>query len=158
MQEHTFLTVLHWDSQGRGGTVSYTSYPRDHLLGGIGKVIAIPASSAASFRGDRTKYNPEELLVASLSSCHMLSYLHLCADNGVIVTAYKDSASGTMMVDDSGAGQFIEVTLRPVVIVRSADMVPKAEKLHDRAHELCFIANSCNFPVKHEPKILVMGS
>ena len=99
-------------------------------------------------------YNPEDLLVASLSSCHMLWYLHLCAEAGIVVTDYTDSATGTMVVEKGGAGRFTEVTLHPVVTVERADMIEKANELHKPANQKCFIANSCNFPIHHIPRCL----
>lgn len=113
--------------------------------------MPVEASSDPAFRGDSTKYNPEELLVASLSSCHMLSYLHLCTVAGVVVTAYTDNATGIMEQTPDGGGHFTEVTLNPVVVVSDESMVNKANELHHQANQLCFIANSCNFPVVHKP-------
>lgn len=115
----------------------------------------IMGSSDPAFRGDKTKYNPEELLVASLSSCHMLSYLHLCAVAGVIVTDYVDNASGIMVETPDGGGHFSEVTLNPIVTLTDQSMVDKANELHEQANRVCFIANSCNFPVYHKPSCLV---
>jgi len=113
----------------------------------------IPGSSDPAFRGDRECYNPEELLVASLSSCHMLWYLHLCADDGIDVVAYEDTALGEMLENADGSGAFVEVVLRPRVrIAPGADAV-RAAALHEEAHRRCFIANSVNFPVRHEPEI-----
>ena len=103
------------------------------------------------FRGDKAKYNPEELLVASLSSCYMLSYLHLCAVAGVVVIGYSDTATGTMTETPDHGGHFTEVTLYPAVVVSDESMVDKANALHHEASKLCFIANSCNFPIHHKP-------
>src|SRR5690606_35226706 len=108
-------------------------------------------SSDPSFRGDPTKYNPEELLVASLSAGHMLWYLHLCANSGVVVIDYWDHATGTMVETENGGGRFQQVTLCPNVTVAEPSMVAKANALHHEANQLCFIANSCNFPVYHQP-------
>ncbi len=107
------------------------------------------------FLGDPTRYNPEELLVSSLSACHMLWYLHLCTTHKVIVTAYVDSAVGVMQETADGSGKFKEVTLYPCVTVESGGMIEKAKKLHHDANKMCFIANSCNFKIRHEPKIVV---
>ena len=112
----------------------------------------IAGSSDPNFRGDATRYNPEELLVASLSACHMLWYLHLCAENGIVVTAYVDDARGTMAETEDGGGRFTEVMLRPAVTIASGDN-ERAQRLHERAHQLCFIANSMNFPVRCEATI-----
>ncbi|MFD1047407.1 OsmC family protein [Kibdelosporangium lantanae] len=112
------------------------------------------ASSDPSFRGDPARWNPEQLLVAALSDCHMLWYLHLCAVGGVTVESYVDESVGTMATEKSGAGQFTEVVLRPRVVVASEDMVDKAMSLHGKAHEMCFIARSVNFPVRHSPTVV----
>jgi organic hydroperoxide reductase OsmC/OhrA len=145
-----------WTGNKGKGTTSYTAYDRDHILSAKDKP-EIPGSSDPSFRGNPQRYNPEELLVASLSSCHMLWYLHLCAVNGVVVADYRDEASGTMKETADGGGFFHEVVLKPVVTVTSEHMVEKAGSLHEEAHRLCFIANSVKFPVKHEPEIRVLA-
>ena len=136
------------------GTETYTSYSRLYKISGENKE-EILASSAPEFRGDKTKYNPEELLIAALSSCHMLFYLHLCAVNKINVISYKDNASGKMEMNKKGGGKFIEATLKPEIVIKNKDKQELALKLHEEANELCFIANSCNFPIKHEPIILV---
>ena len=117
--------------------------------------MIIPASSDPAFRGNKTRYNPEELLVASLSSCHMLWYLHLCSEAGVVVTDYKDDATGLMEETANGGGHFTEVILKPVVTVTDSSMIEKANALHAKANELCFIANSVNFKVRHHPACIV---
>lgn len=111
----------------------------------------IAGSSDPAFRGDAARYNPEELLVASLSACHMLWYLHLCSDAGIVVTSYDDAASGTMAEHADGSGEFTEVTLRPRVAIAEGSRQGEAETLHGRAHALCFIARSVRFPVRIEP-------
>src|SRR5690606_27335675 len=125
-------------------------YGRDHKII-VANKPEILASSDSSFRGDKTKHNPEELLLAALSSCHMLWYLDLCADEGIVVVDYIDQASGTMEEKADRSGHFTEVVLHPVVTVAEASMLEKANILHARANELCFIANSVNFPVRHLP-------
>ncbi|HEY4112293.1 OsmC family protein [Puia sp.] len=151
-KEHHYQTQLRWTGNRGEGTSHYRTYDRDHLLSANGKP-EIAASSDPSFRGNPQRYNPEELLVASLSSCHMLWYLHLCAVNGVVVVDYSDSAEGTMLETEDGGGYFSTVVLRPVVLVKEAGMKEKAEALHHEANKLCFIANSVRFPVRHEPVI-----
>lgn len=151
MKTHTYGTYVHWSASSGEGTASYRSYSRDHIIGGMGKP-EIAASSDPSFRGNATRYNPEELLVASLSSCHMLWYLHLCSVNGIKVVDYADQASGAMEEND-GSGQFVEVELRPVVTILGATGRARALELHHEAHQLCFIARSVNFPVKVDAKI-----
>jgi organic hydroperoxide reductase OsmC/OhrA len=147
---HYALTVL-WTGNTGSGTATYESYERSHVISANGKP-SLPGSSDAVFRGDATRYNPEELLVAALSSCHMLWFLHLCADAGVVVTDYVDHAKGLMTMDETRAGHFKEVVLHPVVTVTEPSMIDLAESLHEKAHKLCFISNSCNFPVKHMPR------
>lgn len=145
---HTYQLTVTWTGNKGQDTHSYKSYERSHVITAAGKP-EIPGSSDPAFLGDRSRYNPEELLVASLSSCHMLWYLHLCAEAGVVVTAYADAATGVMEETANGGGRFTEVILHPVVTVAEAAMIEKADQLHARANELCFIANSCNFPVRH---------
>jgi organic hydroperoxide reductase OsmC/OhrA len=150
MAHHTFKTSLRWIGNLGTGTSSYRAYSRDHELSAPQKAAIIPSSSARTFRGDDTRYNPEELLVGALSSCHMLAYLHLCADAGIVVTAYEDDAEGTMKLNPDGSGQFVSVTLHPRVEVTDTSRSDEARALHERAHEMCFIARSVNFPVTCE--------
>ena len=146
---HYYTITVEWTGNVGLGTSAYTSYKRSHTISSENK-NPIEASSDPAFRGDRSKYNPEELLVASLSSCHMLWYLHLCSDAGIIVTAYHDNATGQMLENKSG-GKFKEVTLSPVVSVADESMIAKSIELHNAAHNLCYIANSVNFPVRCNP-------
>jgi organic hydroperoxide reductase OsmC/OhrA len=149
--EHVFTINLTWTGNRGNGTATYRAYGRDHEITANGKSLSIPASSTPVFRGDKDRYNPEELLIASLSSCHMLWFLHLCADAGIVVTAYADDAHGTMKLNRDGSGQFTEVVLCPRVQYEQAPAREKIEELHHRAHDLCFIARSVNFPVRCEP-------
>jgi organic hydroperoxide reductase OsmC/OhrA len=149
MKEHQYYTKLRWTGNTGKGTESYRGYERSHLISVEGKQV-IEASSDPSFRGDRSKYNPEELFVASLSSCHMLWFLHLCSDASVIVLEYSDTATGIMTETEDGNGKFKEVILYPQVKVKEEWMIEKTADLHDKAHQFCFISNSCNFPVRHE--------
>lgn len=151
MKTHVYGTQLRWSAGDGEGTQSYRSYSRNHTIGAAGKPD-IAASSDPAFRGDSSRYNPEELLVASLSSCHMLWYLHLCAVNGVVVLDYRDDASGSME-ENEGTGQFVSVELHPVVTIARASARDKALALHHEAHALCFIARSVNFPVRIDPTI-----
>lgn len=146
---HHYRLEVRWTGNKGSGTSSYRAYERSHLIQAPLKPD-IPASSDPAFRGDPTRYNPEEMLVASLSSCHMLWFLHLCADAGVVVVDYEDQPEGIMEETADGGGQFTAVTLHPVVTVTEAAMVEKTEALHHRAHSLCFIARSVNFPVQIE--------
>jgi organic hydroperoxide reductase OsmC/OhrA len=118
-----------------------------------GKAQPIFGSSNPAFRGDASRYNPEELLVASLSACHMLWMLHLCADAGIVVTGYEDAAEGVMQMNPDGSGQFAEVVLNPQVNFTDSSRAGEFQQLHERAHELCFIAKSVNFPVRVRPRI-----
>lgn len=152
--QHQYQLTIQWTGNNGTGTSSYRAYERNHEIL-TGNKPVIPASSDPSFRGDKTRYNPEELLVASLSSCHMLWYLHLCSEAGVMVTDYKDNATGTMVETANGGGYFKEVVLNPVVTVTESSMIDKANALHAKANELCFIANSVNFKVAHQPVCLV---
>ena len=147
---HFYKATINWTGNLGKGTSQYKAYSRNHEISSEDKPT-IYASSDPSFRGEATRYNPEELFVASLSSCHMLWYLHLCSEAGVVVIDYIDNATGTMTETEDGSGHFTEVTLHPVVIVTDASMINKANELHYEAHKFCFVANSCNFPVHHNP-------
>ena len=153
-RQHHYSVETIWTGNKGEGTANYSGYERSHTISAEGKCV-IEGSSDPAFRGDKTKYNPEELLVASLSSCHMLWFLHLCAEAGVVVVEYNDTAKGTMIETPGGKGHFAEVTLYPVVTVKDERMIELAESLHRRANESCFIANSCNFPVYHKATCLV---
>jgi organic hydroperoxide reductase OsmC/OhrA len=143
-----------WTGNQGQGTSGYRAYARDHEVTADSRP-AIPGSSDRAFRGNAQRWDPERLLVAALSQCHMLSYLHACADAGVVVVDYVDQAEGEMQQTLDGGGHFTEVTLRPNVTVSDESMTVIARELHDRAHKLCFIASSLTFPVRHEPKIAV---
>jgi len=147
-KKHHYTVTVEWKGNRGTGTSGYTSYGRDHIVAAPGKPD-IEASADTAFRGDPSRYNPEELLLASLSGCHMLWFLHLCADHGVIVTGYTDHPEGVMTEDSNGGGRFSEVVLNPVVTVAEAHMADALEELHHKARSFCFIANSMNFPVTH---------
>jgi organic hydroperoxide reductase OsmC/OhrA len=149
-KQHHYPVRMQWTGNTGAGTREYRGYERAHEYSVPGKPV-IPGSSDPAFRGDKTRYNPEELLVMSLSSCHMLWFLHLAADAGVVVTAYEDDASGTMVETAGSGGHFMEVVLRPRVTFAPGTDRSRAAALHERAHQLCFIANSVNFPVRCEP-------
>ncbi|MFJ8673307.1 OsmC family protein [Streptomyces sp. NPDC093589] len=155
---HTYDVTVEWTGNLGSGTDNYRSFSRDHEVLADGKA-GIAASSDPAFRGDSARWNPEELLVASVAQCHMLWYLHLCAAGGVTVTDYEDSARGVMAMDESGGGgQITEVVLRPAVTVTDASMVEKARALHGDVSAVCFIARSVNFPIAHTPVIRVQES
>jgi organic hydroperoxide reductase OsmC/OhrA len=151
-KEHHYKATTRWTGNNGTGTSDYKSYERSHILSVDGKVD-IAGSSDPAFRGDKTKHNPEDLLVAALSSCHMLWYLHFCAVNGVVVTHYVDKAIGIMIEHTDGSGEFTNVTLHPEVKVKDQSMIAKANELHENAHHACFIARSVNFEVKFNPII-----
>ena len=148
MHTHHYSTTVTWTGNTGNGTVEYKGYERSHIIAVDGKP-PIPGSSDPSFRGDNTRYNPEELLLAALSACHMLFFLHMCAVCGVVVTGYTDKAEGKMAEEAGGGGRFTEVTLYPVVTVKASSMIKGAMEAHQEAAKRCFIANSVNFPVHH---------
>lgn len=156
MKKHSYQIHLEWTGNKGSGTFDYRSYSRNHKIMIDGKPSELLGSSDPNFRGDATRYNPEELFLSSISACHMLWYLHLCSDNGVIVHEYIDKAEGLMEEQQDGSGHFKGVTLKPQIIVTKAEMVDIAKGLHPEAHKKCFIANSLNFEVKHEATISVL--
>lgn len=153
-KQHTYTCRVAWTGNKGTGTSRYNAYSRDHVIASDGKPDLL-ASSDPAFRGDAQRYNPEDLLVASLSSCHMLWYLHLAAVGGVVVVAYEDKPHGVMVEDEVKGGFFKSVTLRPTVTIAAGSDPEKARALHHPAHEKCFIANSVNFPVDCMPTIIV---
>jgi len=152
-KEHFYSLSVRWTGNNGTGTSNYHAYDRSHIISSQEKP-EITASSDPSFKGDKSKYNPEELLLAALSSCHMLWFLHLCADNGVVVVDYKDEPSGTMAENEKG-GRFQVVVLKPTVTVKESFMIDQLDEMHKLAKEYCFISNSVNFPVLHTPVYLV---
>jgi organic hydroperoxide reductase OsmC/OhrA len=148
---HTYETTVRWTGNRGQGTSGYRDYDRTHEVSAAGPGVLLGSADRA-FRGDADRWNPELLLVSALSQCHLLSYLHLAADHGIVVTAYTDRAVGTMREHD-GTGEMTVVVLHPVVEVADPAMVAPAVALHDRAEEVCFIARSVNFPVRHEPAV-----
>lgn len=150
---HRYRVDVIWTGNRGTGTDGYRNYSRNHVIHVPGKP-ELAGSSDPTFRGDATRHNPEDMLVAALSTCHMLSYLHMATVAGVVVTDYRDAAEGTMVTEGDG-GRFTEVVLRPVVVVTAASDPAKAEAAHEAAHHACFIANSVNFPVRCEPRIVV---
>jgi organic hydroperoxide reductase OsmC/OhrA len=151
---HHFEVQLEWTGNLGLGTSDYRAYSRNHEISGTAKAAAIMGSSDPKFRGEHSRYNPEELLVASLAACHLLWMLHLCADAGIVISEYTDAPIGTMVESDDGSGQFTEVVLNPKMSITDATRVEEAIRLHDRAHQLCFIARSMNFPVLHRPVVI----
>lgn len=152
--EHHYRLTTTWTGNRGTGTSGYRDYARDATIEIAGKPVLL-ASSDKPFRGDPSRWNPEDLLLASLSECHLLSYLHACVTAGVVVLAYRDQARGVMREDGRGGGAFVEVTLRPEVVVADSSMRDAAIAAHAQANAWCFIANSVNFPVRHEPIVQV---
>lgn len=153
-KEHRYSVRVKWTGNTGQGTNGYRGYSRDHEILAAGKA-AVAGSSDPAFRGDSARYNPEDLMVSSLSACHMLWYLHLCAEAKLIVVEYLDQASGLMVETPGGGGRFKEVLLKPEVAISAGGDLELAMRLHERAHHLCFIANSVNFPVRCEPTIRI---
>ncbi len=144
---HGYAVQVDWTGNRGTGTSGYRAFGRDHLLTARGKP-PIQGSADPAFRGDAAAWNPEELLVASISACHKLWYLHLCAEAGISVHGYSDAAEGRMAENEDGAGRFVDVTLHPRVTIASGDDTARARSLHAIAHAKCFIANSINFPIR----------
>jgi len=151
---HRYHATIVWTGNRGSGTSGYRAYERGYEVRCLGKA-PILGSSDPAFRGDPAAHNPEELLVASVSACHMLWYLHLCADAGVVVSGYEDSAAGSMTEAADGSGRFSEIVLRPRVTLAGGADSDLAQRLHATAHDKCFIANSVNFPIRVEPTITV---
>ncbi len=149
-----YTARLIWDGNLGEGTASYTSYGRQYRVLVAGKPDLMGTADPA-FRGEADKHNPEDLFLTAIASCHMLFYLSLCARKGIRVLTYEDDVSGTMTVDARGGGRFEEITLHPRVTIADAEGFEGAVQLHDTAHELCFIANSCSVPIRHEPTVQV---
>lgn len=156
MKSHNYQATIEWTGNLGQGTSGYNEYERSHFIHIQGKPT-IEASSDPSFKGDPSKYNPEELFLCSLSSCHMLWFLHLCSAEGIVVTEYVDRAEGTMQEENDGRGRFTEVFLNPRVTVIEERMAFKLDSIHQKANQMCFIANSCNFPVKHKSNYKVIS-
>lgn len=152
--EHFYAATVTWIGNTGSGTASHAGYSRDHVVEVEGKP-PLHASADPEFGGAADLLNPEDLLLAALSQCHMLWYLGLCANSGVLVTAYRDDPRGVLVEERGGAGHFREVVLRPRITITEHAMLPTAERLHEQAHRKCFIANSVNFPVRHEPEVQV---
>ncbi|PRY69629.1 organic hydroperoxide reductase OsmC/OhrA [Glaciihabitans tibetensis] len=153
--EHFYAVSLEWTGDRGSGTSDYRSYGRDHVIRAEGK-HSIEGSSDRAFRGDTDRWNPEEMLLAALSQCHLLSYLHVAASHGIVVVGYTDNAEGTMEQTSDGGGHFVSATLRPRVTIAGGD-TELALSLHAEASTKCFIAASVNFPVGHEPTVVLAG-
>ena len=150
MRSHDYRSHIVWDGNLGDGTASYATYGRQYRVVVAGKPD-LNGSANPVFRGEAGKHDPEDLFLAAIAACHMLSYLALCARDGIRVVAYEDDASGTLVLDASGGGRFEQVTLRPAVTIADGDP-ERAAQLHHKAHEQCFIANSCSVPIRVEPR------
>lgn len=150
-RDHHYRVTVRWTGNLGSGTSGYGAYSRNHEIHGAGKA-PIAGSSDPVFRGDADRYNPEELFVASLAACHKLWFLHLCADAGIVVTAYEDEAEGWMQETADGGGRFVRVTLRPRARIEGAWEATAIREIHHAAHEKCFLASSVNFPVEVAPE------
>jgi organic hydroperoxide reductase OsmC/OhrA len=151
--KHSYEVSVEWLGNRGPGTSDYKSYGREHAISAPGK-HGIDGSADPTFRGDSSRWNPEEMVLAALSQCHLLSYLHVAAAHGIVVTAYTDAATGTMLQTNDGGGHFTEATLHPIVTIAGGDAA-LAESLHQEASEKCFIASSVNFPVRHDVTVVV---
>jgi organic hydroperoxide reductase OsmC/OhrA len=152
MKNHNYKSKIEWTGNSGESTKNYRSYQRNYTISVDGKAV-INGSSDPSFLGNPELHNPEDLLLASVSSCHLLWYLHFCSVNNILVLEYVDFAEGTMIEIENGSGKFTEIILKPKIIVAEKNMIKKAIELHQKANEYCFIANSLNFEVKHQPEI-----
>jgi len=152
--DHGYEIRLRWAGDLGTGTSGYRAYSRANEVTATGKLHAIAGSADRAFHGDRERWNPEELLLAALSECHMLSYLHVAVTHGIVVTAYEDRAVGTLRQVGEG-GAFVEAVLRPIVTIAAGDPATAAA-IHEEASRLCFIAASVRFPVRHEPEIVLV--
>lgn len=154
--QHSYEVAIEWLGNRGTGTSDYRSYGREHSVSAVGKPD-IAGSADRAFRGNTDRWNPEELLLAALTQCHLLSYLHVAASHGIIVTNYTDSAGGVMEQTSNGGGHFVSATLRPVVTIDGGadpeEQLRLAQSLHEEASAKCFIAASVNFPVLHEPTV-----
>lgn len=150
---HRYRMTTTWTGNLGSGTSHYKAYGRNHEITGPNQAAAIPGSSDPGFRGDPKRYSPEDLLVGALSACHMLWVLHLCAESGIVVTEYSDQAMGEMVEHPDGSGEFTLVTLYPKMTITDAERIPDAMAIHGKAHHMCFLARSVNFPVMHEPSV-----
>jgi organic hydroperoxide reductase OsmC/OhrA len=149
---HHYAARITWTGNLGPGTSAYTEYGRQYRIS-VRDKPDLHGSADAAYRGDAHRHNPEDLFLAALSACHMLFFLSLCARGGVRVIAYEDDAQGSIVADPGGGGRFEEITLRPTVTVMAADTIGRAQQLHETAHELCFVSNSCSVPIRIEPVI-----
>ena len=153
--KHTFKATINWNIKEGESTKNPRTFSRNHEVLIENKATPLKVSAAKPFRGDDALYNPEDLLLSALSSCHMMSYLYVCAQNNIEVISYTDNSEGDLEVTPTGSGSFKTVRLKPVVTIKNESQKELAKSLHSKANQLCFIANSCNFPITHHAKIVV---
>lgn len=153
--QHIFRVTTNWTKKEGESTTSPKRYSRNHTVSIDGKTSDLQVSAAKMFKGDAALHNPEDLLLSALSSCHMMSYFYLCSLNNIEVITYQDNAEGFLEVKENGKGQFTSVHLHPIITVSKPGMLEKAKALHVEANNLCFIANSCNFPITHQAEVVV---
>ena len=146
--KHLFKAIVKWTSKQKQVDPAKRFYSKSHIVSIEGKPV-LNVSAAKAFKGDPQLYNPEDLLLSSLVSCHMMSYLYVCSQNGIEVLEYSDNAEATLEVAPDGSGRFVKVALNPEVKISNSSQIQLALDLHQKANQLCFIANSCNFPVFH---------
>lgn len=154
LSEHHYRITTTWTGNRGEGTLSYRGYGREHEVSAKGPPLLL-GTADPTFHGDKDRWNPEQLLLAALSQCHMLAYLHMAVKHGVVVTAYEDSAIGTMRLNPDGSGEFLSVTLKPRVTITDHLVKYTAQSIHREASASCFIARSVNFPVNHEPVVMI---
>ncbi len=152
LHEHHYAITVPWTGNRGTGTSGYRDYGREHEVTAAG-LPTLLGSADPTFHGDRGRWNPEQLLLTALAQCHMLSYLHVAVNNGITVLSYRDRATGTLVLNPDGSGQFTSVTLKPQLVITDPAQLELATRLHHDASQKCFIARSVNFPVLHEPAV-----
>ncbi|MBQ0768434.1 MAG: OsmC family protein [Bizionia sp.] len=152
---HTFKATVNWKLKAGDSTSKPRTFSRNHSVHISDSKPDLSVSAAKAFRGDDSCYNPEDLLLSALASCHMMSYLYVCAQNGIEILEYTDTAEAFLEVAPSGSGFFNRAVLKPIVSIKEVSKIDFAIQLHENAHQLCFIANSCNFPIEIQPKIKI---
>ena len=153
--KHTFKATINWNIKEGESTKNPRTFSRNHEVLIENKATPLKVSAAKPFRGDDALYNPEDLLLSALTSCHMMSYLYVCAQNNIEVLSYTDDAEGDLEVTPTGSGSFKTVRLKPIVTIKDASQKDLALSLHKKANSLCFIANSCHFPIVHQATIVI---
>ncbi|MFI1770400.1 OsmC family protein [Thalassobellus citreus] len=152
---HTFKAQVNWEASKNETTTNSRTFSRAHVVKIDNKTADLKVSAAKMFRGDSELYNPEDLLLSALASCHMMSYLYVCSQNSIEVLSYTDNAEAILEVEASGSGHFTKAILNPIITIKDETKKQLALSLHEKANSLCFIANSCNFPITHNAQVLV---